>query len=375
MKVEIVSVTPDSNLIREFIYLPSRLYQNSVRWVPPIYADEWNFHNIKKNRALEYCDTIRLLAYIQGEPVGRIMGIIHHPYNTSHGEKTARFFSMDCINQDEVAGALIQAIEQWARERGMNKVIGPFGFSDKDPQGAQIEGFEYLPVLATPTNPDYLPDLIANQGYGKEIDCISYCIKIPEKIPSTYQKIYSRVSQNPFIKLIEFNSKRELKPYILPVLQLVNETYTPIFGFSPLQKEEMIKLAAQYLPVLDPAFVKVVVNQSGDLIAFVVAMSDMSAGIQKARGRLLPLGFLHILLSMRKAKQLNLMLGAIKPGFRGVGISVLMGKSILESALQRKMKLIDSHLILENNFPMRGECEKLNGKVYKRFRIFSKKLV
>ena len=101
----------------------------------------------------------------------------------------------------------------------------------------------------------------------------------------------------------------------------------------------------------------------------------MSAGIQKAKGKLLPLGFLHILFSMRKASQLNLMLGAIKPGFRGVGISVLMGKSILETSIQRKMKSIDSHLILENNMPMRGECEKLNGEVYKRFRIFSKKLI
>ena len=163
-----------------------------------------------------------------------------------------------------------------------------------------------------------------------------------------------------------------MKQYIIPVFRLVNETYSSLFGFVPMGEEEMKKFADQYLPVLDPEFVKMVTNSSGKLIAFVVAMPDMSLGIQKAKGKLFPFGFIYVLNAMRKSKQLNLMLGAVVNGYKNNGVSALMGKAMLESAIKRGMTVMDSHLVLENNWPMRGECEKLNGKVCKRYRIFSK---
>ncbi len=360
--------------VTDFIRLPHQLYYNDPHWVPVLWADEKKFHDARKNEALNYCEAIRYLAYRDNKPVGRIMGIIHHPYNNKHHEKTARFFALDCINDADTARILIGAIETWARERGMDKIIGPFGFSDKDPQGAKIEGFDFLPALGTPTNPPYLPALIEAAGYAKEIDCVSYQIPIPKTIPPKYQEVYQRIVKNPELRLVEFNRKAQLQPYILPVLKLMNETYQHIFGFYPLQETEMKNLAAQYLPVLDPEFVKVVVNSSGQLVAFVVGMPEMSAGIKKAGGKLFPFGFLHILRAMRSTKQLTLLLGAIKPAFRGVGISVLMGKSIIEAAQRRGMTIIDSHLILETNLRMRGECAKLDGQVYKRFRIYAKQL-
>jgi hypothetical protein len=373
MPLELKTVNSKA-LLKEYIYLPSIIYQNIFRWVPPFYEDEWAFHDPEKNKTLQYCETVRMLVYKDGRAVGRIMGIIHHSYNKSHHEKTARFFNFDCINEQEVAHALITSIEKWAHTKDMIKVIGPFGFSDKDPQGLQIEGFDFLPVLATPSNPPYLVELVMNEGYTKEIDCVSYQMPIPAKVPELYEKISERIQRNQTLKLVEFRSKRQLKPYIIPVLRLVNETYAPLFGFAPMSEEEMKKFAGQYLPVLDPEFVKAVTNSTGKLIAFVVAMPDMSAGIQKAKGKLFPFGFIHVLNAMRKSKQLNLMLGAIVNGYRSNGVSAFMGKAIIESAIKRGMKVMDSHLILENNLPMRGECEKLEGKVCKRYRIFSKVL-
>jgi hypothetical protein len=230
-------------------------------------------------------------------------------------------------------------------------------------------------VLATPANPAYLPQLVTREGYSKEIDCVSYQMPIPKEMPPLYAKISERIKKNKALTLLEFKSKRQLKPYIIPVLRLVNETYAPLFGFASMSEEEMKKFASQYLPVLDPEYVKVVVDTTGDVIAFVVAMPDMSAGIQKAKGKLFPFGFIYVLNAMRKSKQLNLMLGAIKNGHRGTGISVMMGKTLIESANKCGLEIMDSHLILENNLLMRGECEKLNGKVCKRYRIFSKSLV
>jgi hypothetical protein len=374
MPLELKTVNTKA-LLKEYIYLCKTIYQHEPRWVPPFYEDEWAFHDPAQNRTLEHCDTIRMLAFKNGKAAGRVMGIIHRPYNQTHQERTARFFHFDCINDQEVAHALIHAVERWAMSMGMNKLVGPFGFSDKDPQGLQIEGFEYLPVLATPANPMYLPQLIMEEGYSKEIDCVSYQMPIPGEVPPLYSRIYERIKKNQTLRLLEFKSKRQLSPYIIPVLRLVNETYTPLFGFTPMNEVEMKKLAGQYLPVLDPEYVKIVVNTGGDVIAFVVGMPDMSEGIQKAKGKLLPFGFLYVLNAMRKSKQLNLMLGAIRNGYRGTGISALMGKAMIESANRAGIKIMDSHLILEHNWAMRGECEKLDGKVCKRYRIFSKILM
>jgi GNAT superfamily N-acetyltransferase len=371
MTIEI-KVVDGNSLLKQYIFLPEKIYKGDARWVPPLYADEWAFHNPNENKALTYCDTIRVLAFADNKPVGRIMGIIHHPYNQQHNEKTVRFFNLDCINNQSVAEALIRYIETWGKNKGMNNIIGPFGFSDKDPQGLQVDGLEHLPVLATPTNPAYLQELVERVGFTKKVDCVSYCMPIEQAIPPVYEKIFDRIQRNKTLKLIEFTSKKKLKPYIIPVFRLVNEAYAHIFGFVPMTEEEMKKFAAQYLPVLDPSFVKVVVDQHDTLIAFVVAMPDMSVGMQRSKGKLFPFGFIHILLSMQKATQLNLLLGAVKPGHQGKGITVLLGKSILESARKRNMKLMDSHLILENNQLMRSECERVGGTVYKRFRVYHK---
>jgi hypothetical protein len=373
MGIELKIVTTRS-LLKTYIFLPATLYKGATQWVPPLYADEWSFHNPKQNKALGYCPVIRFLAYRNGKPVGRIMGIIHTPYNLQHQEKTARFFNLDCINEQVVVHRLITGIEAWAKANGATKLIGPYGFSDKDPQGLQIEGFEFLPVLATPTNPAYLKELIEHEGFEKEIDCVSYRMAIPERLSGLYEKIHERAAQNKKLKLVEFHSKRALKPYILPVLRLVNEAYAHIFGFVPMTDEEMKKFAAQYLPVLDPEFVKAVVNAENTLVAFVVAMPDMSRGLQQAKGKLFPFGFIHIMKAMRTTNQLNLLLGAIKPGYRNLGISVLLGRAMFASALKRNLTIMDSHLVLENNLPMRGECEKLDGKVYKRYRVYGKEL-
>lgn len=373
MKPEL-KIVDSKSLLKEFIFLPEKIYKGNARWVPPMYADEWNFHNPEENKALAYSEVVRLIAYVNGNPVGRIMGIINKKYNADHGENTVRFFALDCINDQTVANALLQYVEHWGKEKGMTKIIGPYGFSDKDPQGLQVEGLELLPVLATPTNPVYLQTLVEHQGYSKELDCVSYQIAVPETLSAAHQKVYDRIAANQHVKLIEFTSKKQLKPYIVPVFRLVNETYAPIFGFVPMTEAEMKKFAAQYLPLLDPEFVKIVVNTTHDIIAFVVSMPEMSAGIQRAKGRLFPFGFIHILNAMRKTKQLNLLLGAIKQGYRGKGVNVLMTKALMASAHKRGMNMIDSHLILESNVTMRAECEKLGGVLRKRYRVYHKPL-
>ncbi|MBK5278277.1 MAG: hypothetical protein JJE09_05375 [Bacteroidia bacterium] len=372
MSIELKTVITKSQL-REFIFLPKKIYSQHANWVPPIYIDEWAFHNPKKNNALSYSEVIRVIAYQDKIAVGRVMGILNKKYNEKHGLKNVSFFNLDIIDDHAVSHALLDFIEQWGREKGMNKVVGPYGLSDKDPQGLQIEGFENLPVIVTPTNPPYLKKLVESEGYQKEVDCISYKLNVPDVIPTVYEKIADRIEKNNDIHLLEFKSKKQLKPHILPALQLMNEAYAHLYGFTQMTESEMKNLADQYLFVLDPEFVKVI-QCNGKTVAFGVGMPDISKGIQRAKGNLFPFGFIHILNASRKAKQLNLLLGAVKQSFRGIGLNVLLGKSMLASAHRRGFTTIDSHLILETNKLMRSEFEKVGGVIYKRFRVYQKNL-
>lgn len=359
--------------LRNFIFLPARINAGFESWVPPMYRDEFEFFNPKKNKSFIYSDTILLLAYRENKPVGRIMGLINRRYNEIHKETHARFEFLDCWDDQEVAHMLIHQVEQWARERGMTSIVGPLGFSDKDPQGFLIEGFEHRAILATVWNQDYMNRLITDEGYQKKVDLNDYLIQIPDEIPELYRRIYQRVSYKTDTTVIEFKNKKELKPYVIPVLRVMNECYSDIYGFVPLTDKEIEEFAARYLPVLDPHFVKVTTDKEG-VTGFVVSMPDLSEGLQNAKGKLFPLGIFKVISAMKQTKHLTLLLGAIKPKYQGLGLDAMMAVKLLETAKEREMKTIESHLILETNHKMIGEVVKAGGKIHKRFRIYQKKL-
>ncbi len=359
--------------LKEFIFLPEKIHRNNKNWLPPLYSDEWIIFNPKKNKSFTYCDHIQLLAYINDKPVGRIMGLINNRYNDIKNEKNGRFCFIETINDPEVSHALIKSVENWARDKGMKKIVGPIAFSDKDPQGVQLTGFDYSGVLSAPNNAPYLAGLIEKEDYTKEVDLVEYVAKIPKELPEIYKKIFKRVSDREDISIIEFKTKKEIKPYILDVLQVMNDTYSHIYGFVPLTDREKQDFAKRYLPVLDPNFIKAV-SINGDIAGFVIAMPDIADGLRRAKGRLFPFGFISILRSVRKSTNLLMLLGAIKEEYRGQGLDALMGGKILESATNSHMITLDSHLILEHNKRMRAEYERINGKIAKTFRIFKKEL-
>ena len=358
---------------RDFIYLPEKVHKNEADWLPPIYMDEWELYNKKKNKSYLYADAILLLAYRDKKPVGRIMGIINNRYNSIHNEQHGRFCFMECFNDREVFHALLAKVEDWVRERGMKKIIGPLGFSDKDPQGFQKEGFEYPQFMTSATNSPYMPELLEAEGYEKKVDLVNYLGKLPDELPLVYKKVLARVDNIKEYKIIEFQSKKELKPYILSVLELMNDTFAEIYGFVPLNDKEMIEFAARYLPILDPKFIKVIESEN-KLVGFAIGMPDVSKGIRRANGKLLPFGIFKILRESKRSKKLLMMLGGVKKEYRGKGLDVLMGVKILQSAIEHKMDTIDGHLVLEDNAKMRNEYERIGSKVVKKFRIYQKEL-
>ncbi len=361
--------------MRNFIHLPAKIHQGHKNWIPPLYSDEWEFFNSEKNKAFEYSDVILLMAYRGKKLVGRIMGIINYKYNDLNRENNARFNYLETWDDREVIQVLLQHVQDWARIKGMDKLVGPLAFSDKDPQGYLVGGFDEPVSIATHCNYEYLIGHLEALGYDKEIDLVVYKIRIPEKTPELYVKVAERArNNNPGIRLLEFTRRKDLKPWIRPIFSLINETFTEIYGFMPFTLEEMDDFANRYLLLMDPRLIKVVVNERNEPVSFVIGMPDISKGIKKSRGYLLPIGIFQILLSGRRTRQLNLLLGAIHPDYQNRGLDTIMGSAMLVSARHKKMEYIDSHLEMESNTKVRAEMEYMGGEVYKTYRVFGKPL-
>ena len=373
MNIEIKEVAGKKDL-KTFIYLPEKIHKNHKNWINPLYMDEFVFFDRKKNKSFDYSDNILLLAWRGKQAVGRVMGIINPIYNETHHEKNARFCFLECYEDMDIARELLASLGEWAKARGMQKLIGPLGFSDKDPQGVLIEGFDERVLIATNYNFPWMKDFLEKLGFEKELDLVSYKVQIPEAMPEYLLRVYERAVKNGNLNVHEFITRKGLRSWIVPIFRLINETYSHIYGFIPLTEKEMNEFADRYLPVLNPRFIFVITNSNEEVVAFLISMPELSEGIRKARGRIFPFGWWHILLESKKTRLLTMLLGAIKPEYRGKGLDSILGIKLLEAAHRKGMEVMDSHLILESNTPMRNEYERIGGIIHKRYRIFFKKL-
>ena len=359
--------------IKKFIYLSERIHKGHASWLPPLYLDEKKYFNPKKNPSFRSCDYRMIIAWKDSKPVGRIMGIINRKHNEMFNLKNARFGFIECYNDPEVAHALISDIENWGKRQGMTAIVGPFGFSDRDIQGLLIEGFEYEPVVDSACNFEYMPGLVTGEGYQKDIDCVIYRFPVATKLPDIFDRMYKRVLSKKSFQFIEFAKRKQLKPYIVPVLQLVNESFSDIYGFVPMDDVEMLDLAKRYMPLLDPRFVKVAVKE-GKVVAFMVSMPNPYKGLQKARGRLFPLGLFHILSALKRAQSVNTMLGAVHPSCQKQGLDLFLGISTIEAAKNAGMINVDTHVVMEENNDMMAEFKRYGAFLIKKFRVYRKTL-
>ena len=385
MSVEIRTVENRRDRKR-FVYLPEDIHRDHHGWVPPIYSSDATRLNPARNRCFSHCDVTMALAERLGKTVGRVAGIINHRYNEARGVLVARFGYIECRDDPEVAQALLRHVESWAKSRGMNRVIGPLGFTNQDPVGLQIEGFEHIPALSMTNNFQFLPKLVEDHGYDKDVDYVVYRMPLPAGLPDRYQRIREAVLRSGRYRLLEFHTRKELRRISVPILELMNECYQDVYGNSRLDSEELIDLAKEFLPILNPSFVKVVMLDE-EIVAFLIAAPNMSEGIRAARGRLWPFGVFHMRTAARRTKQLDLLIGAIAgastdagaqrspwEGHRGRGLDLLLGAALMESARSAGFEYMDSSRVLETNDRSKREMELMGGSVYKRYRVYGKPL-
>nr|WP_321410948.1 hypothetical protein [uncultured Carboxylicivirga sp.] len=361
--------------LREFIHLPERIHKNHKEWLPPLLMDEKKLFSEKRNPAFKHCDTILLLAIDDKKAVGRIMGIIPHKFNDLNGVKNVRFAFIECDEDKIIFDALIKAVEDWGNKNACDEIVGPMAFSDKEPQGFVVNGFEGPTMMVTNCNFPFMPEYILQNNYSGYVDLCQYEVPINQELVDRFKPFAKRVIKYNQLTVHDFTSTRQIKPYIHAVFDLINKTYQEIYGFSALTKEEMSEFANRFLPLLNPRLIKIITNSNGKVVAAVIAMADLSEGIKKGRGRLFPTGWWHLLKANKKSNRLVLLLGGIDQDMRNKGLDAVLGQRLLNSALMENFRMMDSHLIMKDNYKMRREIERLGGCVmYKEYTIFKKVL-
>jgi len=373
MSVKIIPV--DSRKTRrEFVGLPYRLHRGHERWVPPIYSREMNYILPRKNKHMAHAETACFLARRNGETVGRIMTIINHNLEEVGAEGQARFCKFESVDDPAVAHSLFDAAEQWCRAKGMRKLVGPLGFSNQDSIGFLVEGYEESPCIDTNYNYAYIPTLIEDLGYNKEVDYVTYKLPITEEIPPLYTRLIERVTRNDAIRVLEFTNRRQALPYLPRILRFMNQTYREIYGFVPLTEPEIRSAALTFSQIFSPPFFKVVLTGDNEIIAFVLGIRDFTEGVIRTGGRLFPFGLATIKRSQKRARRVDLLLGSVKQSYRGRGLDVLMGVAMLKSAAAEGIDHFDTHMQLESNTAARAEVKRIGGYLYKRYRIYRKPL-
>lgn len=377
MAVTIKKVTTKRELKR-FIRFNYELYKENPYSVPDLYDDMLNTFNRRKNAAFEFCEAEYFLAYKDGQLVGRVAAIINNRANQTWGKKEVRFGWIDFTDDTEVSEALIRTVEQWGKERGMTHIVGPLGFTDMDAEGMLVEGFDQLGTMATIYNYPYYPQHIERLGFTKDADWVEYKIYIPDAIPDKHKRISDLIQRKYNLKIKKYTSSRKIaRDYGQAIFELINEAYTPLYGYSALTQRQIDQYVKMYLPILDLRMVTLITDQDDQLVAVGISMPSLSEALQKSHGRLLPFGWYYLLKALffkRRAKMLDLLLVAVKPEYQNKGVNALLFSDLIPVYQQLGFEYAESNPELELNGKVQAQWEYFRTEQHKRRRAFIKEI-
>jgi len=357
----------------DFIRYPYGLYRKDPLWVPPLLSQEKAAFDPEKNPAYAYCDAQFFLAMREGKVAGRVAAIINRRYVKKTGRKCGRFGWFECEDK-ETGGMLLEAAEQWLRDHGMEEVSGPMGFTDNDMTGFLIHGFKELPTIAGSYNPPWYNDLAESRGYVKEVDYVEYKITVPESIPEKMERIVKLIRKRSRVRVFNETSTRTLsRKWGHQVFDVLNESYKDLYGVTLLDEREIDYYISTYLGQVDPEFIKLAAVDDR-LVGFIIAMPNLSRAFQKARGRLFPFGFIHILGAMKKSRILDFYLAGIRPEYQGKGVDALMAYETAVSALARGMEFAESNHELEDNKKIQAMWKMYDKVMHRRARVYHRML-
>lgn len=374
MAVEIRKIGTKKEL-EKFIQFANDLYADCPYYCPPLFFDEMNCFNAEKNPALEVCEYQLWMAYRDGQPVGRIAGIINRKANEKWNTKHVRFGWFDFIDDLEVSKALLDTVAAWGKERGMDGLNGPVGFTDFDHEGLLLEGYEYLAVMASLYNYPYYVKHVEAYGLTKEADWIELQVFPPKTVPERIERLAEMVKQRYHVHTVKVKNSRELvKRFGIEYMDVIDAAYQKLYNFQPMTVKQKNYYKDMYFQFLNFDFVTLVVNEKEELVGVGLGMPDIAPALRKCGGKLFPLGWYYLLKAL-KAKQMesfSFLLIAVRPDYQDKGVNALFLQDQIPLINQYGIRKLETTSMLETNTKVLSFFMQFDHKQHKRHRAYIK---
>ena len=370
-----IKETTTKKELKAFVRFPNQLYKGNPYYVPQIESMDRDTLTPAKNHAFEVCESKYWLAYDEkGAVVGRVAGIINHRYNEKTGEKICRFGWIDFIDNQEVSKALMDAVERYAKDKGMDTMSGPMGFLEFDAAGVLVEGFDKLPTAYGKYNAPYYEEHLLHLGYVKDTDFVEYLIKVPEVIPERYARMSQIVSVKNSLHQAALKSRADIEPYLDGVFRCLNSAYSQLHGFSELSSGQCEDLKKQFVTNINVDYVSIVLDSEEQVVGFGVGLPSLSKALQKAKGNMLPFGWYHLLKALQKNDTIDLLLIAVDEKYKNKGVNAMIFHKFAEGITKNGIKYIESTRELEDNTSVQNLWHYLEHDLTKRARTYRKQL-
>jgi hypothetical protein len=364
----------DRHLVASFLELPFRLYQEFPQWVPPLRFESQRMLDPHRNPFFQHSEAVFFLATSSdGEPTGRLAVLENHRYNDHNQEKTAFFYLFECVNDRQVSGELFEAGFAWAREHGLNKILGPKGFSALDGMGLLVKGFEHRPAFGIPYNPEYYVGLVEEAGFEKRGEVVSGYLGSELEFPDRIHQLAELVRKRRGLRIARYRTRRDLRRLTPKLKSMYNSALGGTSGNVPLTDDEAEAIADQLLWFADPRLIKVVMKED-EPVGFLFAYPDISAALQRTGGRLFPFGWADCLLELRRTRWVNVNGAGMIEGYRGLGGTALLFSEMYQSVREGGFEHADLVQIGVENSNMQRELRELGVDFYKTHRLYQREL-
>lgn len=375
-RVEVIAVN-SSRQMKDFVCLPRDIYRHIPQYVPELEGDVPRLFDHHTNSALEFSDIQPFVAYCDEKPVGRIVGIVNRKANEQWQTRNVRFSMIEFVDDQQVSAALIKAVEDWGRQRGMDTIQGPMGITDFDKEGMLVEDFQLTGSINTIYNPDYYPRHMEALGFQKEVDWVQIHIQVPEEVPAKYARVAQYAREQIGLRVVKLTNKQISKGgYGQRIFQLLNDAYKSIFGFSALSPRQIDEFIHKYLRMVDKQLIPVVLNEQDEVVGVAVSMGSLSRSMQKAKGRLFPLGWYHLLkaLTWHREDNAEMLLIAIRPDYQGLGVNAMFFDDLIPIFNKYGFRWAETGPQLENNVRELTQWKPLKPEYVKRRRCYTRKI-
>lgn len=377
--IEIKKVESRRDLCK-FIDFHNDLYKGNPYHVPNLYFDEMNTFRKDKNAAFDFCEAEYFMAYRDGKVVGRVAAIINHSANKKWERESVRFGWIDFVDDIEVSKALLKAVEDYGKSKGMKEIVGPLGFTDMDPEGMLLYGYDQLGTQATAYNYPYYPEHMDRMGgWEKDNDYVEYKLYVPEEMPEKYATIAKMIQKryNLQVKKLKRNEIYGENGYGKKIFQVVNETFKDLYGYSKLTDRQIEQYVKMYLPMADLDLITIIEDWNTPdhkVVGVGISIPSLARALQKCGGKLFPFGWWHILraLKFHKTEVVDLLLIGVLPEYRQKGANALLFYDLIPHYQRLGFKWGETHVEMETNMKVQGQWQYLNREIHKRRRCYKK---